>query len=318
MLRNMKKFLLLCIIGISYSHQLAFASMVNLVQTKDIYTGLVTFDVVLDPERTEVNAFSGEIVFPIEMLEMESISTVGSIVPLWLVSPKIISEENFFSTKTSIVFEGILPGGFDGVRNPYNTKRDAGKLFTITFRPKTKGQAFIFFEGAKVLRNDGKATEDFTTTNTATISIPDLKTVPEHKKHVVTSAKAEESFLDAYITKDDTIAPNLWILIIQDDVTRHTVSYFEVAESKTYDPSNLNFYEWKKVTSPYILKEQKRNTFVHVKAMYADGTYSEVVLPPVENNDDEVNLWRILIVLGLSIFILYLLQKNRQSHTWHT
>ena len=309
----MKKYILLCIISISLSSHLAYASQISLVQTKDIYTGLVTFDVMLDPENTAVNTFSGGIVFPVDVLSIESISTVGSIVPLWLTQPSLFKEDTFFGAKIQIVFEGVLPGGFDGVRSPYTTKKEAGKLFTVTFRPKTKGQAFIFFSDVKVLRNDGKASEDLVTTNTATITIPDLQSLPEVKKIVTKEKRATESLLDAYIIKDNTIAPNTWILIIHDDTTRHTVSHYEVAESSTYTVEDVTFYEWKEVTSPYILSYQKRNRFVHIKALYADGTYSVVTLAPVENIDDEANLWRILVVLGLSIFILYLLQKNKQE-----
>jgi hypothetical protein len=269
---------------------------------------------MLDPQGTSVNAFSGELVFPGDMLAFDSISTVDSVVPLWLVRPTLSLQENFFSVKANIVFEGALPGGFEGIRSPYNNLRGPGKLFSVTFRPIKKGEALLYFNHVTVLKNDGNGTPDTVVTSTASLTIADMSTISSVVRPVPTKKQIANSTVEAYIAHDETIDKHAWILFVNDSATQKTIDSYEVAEHKIYDPSAIRTYEWKEITSPYVLEEQQRNYFVHVKVLYTDGTYSIVTLPPVENNDDEVQLWRILVVLGLIIFILYLLQKKKTSH----
>lgn len=304
----MKKFLLLTsLISIAAGTNLAFASSFNLVQTKDIYTGLITFDVELDTEGKQVNAVSGTITFPRDILTIESIKTEGSIVPLWLTSPQAGKESFLFGSRGEIIFEGALPGGFDGVRSPFYTGVKSGKLFSITFRPAQEGRGLVLFSDATALLHDGNATKDNVTTNTATLQIPSLTSIPHPEKMPTTERASSQKTLDAYVITDTAIENGKYALVITNDTTKRTITSYEVAESASFDYRNVKSYEWSDAVSPYVLSYQKRNKYIHVKAHYVDATYEVITLPPVENISDETTVWRILVTIGVIALAIYVL-----------
>ena len=106
---------------------------------------LVTISVLLDSTVIPINAMEGEIIFSTDKLEMESISTVGSINTLWIpVSP-------YLSTTTNrIIFSGgMLNPGFLGI---------GGDIITLVFRAKASGTASLKFINASMLADDGLGT----------------------------------------------------------------------------------------------------------------------------------------------------------------
>lgn len=299
-----------------FESAVAHSAELFLVQTKDIRSGLVVFDVMLDPEGEAINAFSGTLSFPGDIASVELIDTVSSVAPLWVTRPK--ESSNTFSDgkiEANIFFEGVVPGGFDGIRSPYYEGKRAGKIFTLVLRPKAQGEGILAFKDSLVLRNDGKATPAFVTTRIATITIPDLKTLPNVPKVKLTGSQkeyeeAKEKTLDAYIVKDDALAEGRFVVLIEDDTSRHTIVGYRVAESKSAITRDVPFFEWKDASSPFILSFQKRDRFIHVQSMYADGTRTTKIIPPVENTSDELTLWRILIGIAIGIFVVYVLQKR--------
>lgn len=303
---------------------LVYGAELLLVQTKDIRSGSVTFDVTLNPEDEMVNAFASSISIPSDLFEVESISTTGSVSTLWLTRPQVSRDTSILSSLTSrisVVFEGALPGGFDGVRSPYYEGKRPGKLFTITLKPKTKGVGMLFFAGTKVLLNDGKATEAIVTTNTATIVVPEIKTpspLAKQKRDNIVLTEARERTLTAFVIRDDSIADNTWVVIFGDDTTRHTPQMYRIAESNTSLPRDIPFYEWREASSPFVLAYQKRNRFIHVQALYTDNTYTTITLAPVENISDEVTLWRILVLIGIGIVAIYALQQRHGIRSFFT
>lgn len=101
--------------------------------------------VSLTSTNKAVNAFSGTVVFPSDLVTAQSISTTGSIVNFWTIQPVI--------GDGSIRFEGlVLNPGFTGT---------SGKLFTVNFSSKSQGTAYISLTGASTLANDGLGTNIF-------------------------------------------------------------------------------------------------------------------------------------------------------------
>lgn len=91
-----------------------------------------------------VNAVSAEIAFPVEVLQVVSVSRANSIVSIW------VKEPSFSNTSGIIRFEGaILNPGYQG---------PAGRLVSITFRAVGGGTAGVNFRSGSILANDGKGT----------------------------------------------------------------------------------------------------------------------------------------------------------------
>ncbi|HVY56000.1 MAG TPA: hypothetical protein VHC46_09620, partial [Thermodesulfobacteriota bacterium] len=91
-----------------------------------------------------INAVSGTVTFPVEKLQVVSVSKTGSILTLWVQDP------SFSNSQGTVSFEGVVPNpGFSG---------SGGSLVTITFRVVGQGTAQIKFSSGSVLANDGSGT----------------------------------------------------------------------------------------------------------------------------------------------------------------
>lgn len=91
-----------------------------------------------------INAISGALTFPTNLLSVKSVSKDGSIIKLWAEEP------SFSNTNGTIKFEGVVlnPGFF----------QSKGKVLTIVFTAKASGDASVIFSSGSVLANDGEAT----------------------------------------------------------------------------------------------------------------------------------------------------------------
>lgn len=104
-----------------------------------------------------LNAVSGVISFPRDLLQVVSISKTNSILSLW------VQEPTFSNVDGTISFSGIVPNpGYTGGR---------GQVFSVQFRGKKAGIASVTFSSPQVLANDGNGTDILISSSPATISI---------------------------------------------------------------------------------------------------------------------------------------------------
>jgi len=126
---------------------LCFAATLFFTPASGTYTQgqPLSLSVYVGSQTESVNAASGVISFPRDLLEVTSISKNQSIVSLW------VQEPSFSNSNGTVNFEGImLNPGFTG---------QSGKILTINFRVKTPGRASISFASGSVLANDGAGTD---------------------------------------------------------------------------------------------------------------------------------------------------------------
>ncbi len=171
-----------------------------------------TFSVnIFASSKQALNAGSGSISFPVDKLEVISISKAGSIFSLWAQEP------SFSNKNGTINFEGI-------VMNPGYTGA-SGKIITVSFKTKAAGLANVNFSSASILANDGLGTNILDSFAGAKISITSNNDkVIENKDKVVENNKKVET--------DNT--PPLPVVI----------SSTHPDQGKTYNNSNVEF-SWK-------------------------------------------------------------------------
>jgi hypothetical protein len=117
------------------------------------------------PQGEALNAVSGEVSFPTDLLEVVSVTKSQSIISLWVVEPA------FSNTAGTVNFEGIvLNPGYSGA---------AGRVINITFRAKAAGQANLAFAAGSILANDGEGTEILSSRGQTTFSITAPAVAPE-------------------------------------------------------------------------------------------------------------------------------------------
>lgn len=102
----------------------------------------ITIDVKVKSLDQSINAVSGTVMFPGEMIQTVSISRDKSILNIWTHDPNI--------QRNKISFEGvILNPGYQGA---------GGSIFHITFQAKKTGTVNITFNEGSILANDGLGT----------------------------------------------------------------------------------------------------------------------------------------------------------------
>ena len=105
----------------------------------------VVVGVYAESATVALNAVSGVIAYPQDLLDLVSVSKNQSIISLW------VQEPTFSNTSGTVRFEGIvLNPGFIGSN---------GKIITLTFKVKAKGSASLTFSSGSMLANDGEGTE---------------------------------------------------------------------------------------------------------------------------------------------------------------
>ncbi|MCU0652970.1 MAG: cohesin domain-containing protein [Candidatus Pacebacteria bacterium] len=93
----------------------------------------------------EINAVSGVVSYPKDLLEAVNVSKAGSILNFWIKEPAISSE------KGQISFEGaVVSGGFRGT---------SGKIATLQFIARKTGTAALYVLKPRILANDGSGTD---------------------------------------------------------------------------------------------------------------------------------------------------------------
>lgn len=126
---------------------------------------IVTATVYVNADGTAINNVEGLISVPSDALEIQSISTSGSILNLWVEQPTY--------SKGSITFNGGIPNpGYSGSK---------GKVVTIFMKALKSGNTSISFQSANVRANDGLGTDVLkskfgTTVNVVTNTV--IKEVP--------------------------------------------------------------------------------------------------------------------------------------------
>lgn len=259
--------------------------------------------VMLDPEKDILSGMSGNFSFPSDMFDVGAISTESSVVSLWIKQPTV-TDEKYLDGRTHISFEGIFPGGYDGVRSPYYKGVRPGKVFSVALLPKNKGEGTLLVDDVLLNAFNSEATPLATQKVTKKIENPTL--IEQVITKPSTAKEVESPTLTAFISQDALIDTNAWHLIVSEREQRSSIAHIYIAETDNYTASLVGDYVWRKVSVPYVLSNQRRTKYVHVKVEYSNNTYTLRTLPPVENSQSIPLASRILLSVALALLGLYI------------
>ena len=136
-----------------------YSASLSLVPSPAIVSvgNIVSLKVITSTDNKIINNAEANIQFPVDMLEVVSVSKNSSIFTLW------VEEISFSNSTGKINFNGGLP-------NPGYTGQN-GQIATITFKAKKPGVASVIFLDGAVRQNDGLGTDILVGKNSATIQI---------------------------------------------------------------------------------------------------------------------------------------------------
>ncbi len=218
------------------------------LETPSVLVGTDTDFVVsvfVDTQVDSLNAFSGELSFPNELLALSRIRESGSLVSVWLDTPKATDPSHIF-------FSGITPGGYRGER---------GLLFEITFHTSSEGKTAEFvLTKLQAFKNDGSATPAPVSANILRVLIS--KTATSSQIAVLEDGEPPEQFpIQVAQSPDAFEGKKVLIFATQDKGTG--LAYYEVCEGL--------FASCKRAESPYVLKHQWMDVFLTVNAYDQSG-----------------------------------------------
>lgn len=208
-------------------------------------------DIFVDTEEEIVNAFEVEINYPAELLAVKELRDGDSIITFWVEKPRVSPENG------QIIFSGIIPGGY-GNRT--------GKLLSVVFAVKSKGDGNINFKNARALLNDGAGTD-------AKIKIKNFRfSVGETAPEIIVTQFIDNELPDNFVpivARDANIFDGQWFLVFAAKDNGSGIDYYEIREDS---PHFLPWTGgWRIVESPYLLKDQTLESRILVKAVDKAG-----------------------------------------------
>jgi uncharacterized protein (UPF0216 family) len=145
----------------------------------------VTLSLRVKATEEPINAISGVISFPENLLKIISVSKDSSIINLWTGEPK--------TSRGKVSFEGvILNPGFNGSN---------GLVLKITFEAKTKGVASLNFTEGYILANDGLGSNVL-----AKLESTNLKIIARNSSGTTIPNTPTQELVEEVISKDNKLA----------------------------------------------------------------------------------------------------------------
>ncbi len=248
-------------------------------------------DVVLDTHGHDINGIQGTVAFSSDNLKFVRSEIGNSNVTMWVTQPALQGN--------SLSFLGIIPGGFDGLINPFDpTHKLPAQIVRLVFEAKASGPAIITASQFSVTANDGQGT---------LTALPDTTTTVN-----ITEAISPTSY-----TVTDSIPPLLSASIITDKNLydgKYTLIY--TAIDKESGISHVDLQEgngaWITIDNPYLLQDQTRKGILSLRAYDVAGNVTTISLPaaPSPHRSQAPIIILVLIVL----IILYVIYKKTRHH----
>lgn len=247
----------------------------------------VTLPLMFDPEGVSVNAIEASISIP-KLFTYKDVVTGSSIIPTWIEMPD--------TNKNTFTFSGIIPGGFDGVIDPFKgSMKFAGLVAYVTFHTgNQEGVASLFSTSTKAYTNDGEGTE-------VPLSVTSLSFTVK-----------KGAIFNSSLPKDET-SPAPFTIELSHDPALFNGKYFIAFESQDKE-SGISYYEVKegssdfiKATSPYELSRQELGAPIVVRAVDKAGNTRLSTLNPDAVSKPSITIPPIfyLAILLLVLFIIF-------------
>ena len=234
------------------------------------------FSVVVNIDAGKsINAIQAVLYIPQELVPID-ISEGNSIINFWVEKP------NFDEATRLLTFSGIIPGGFQEEKAP---------LLIVKFKTaKKEGKAILVFnkQKTKVYLHTPEGLEDSLKLESLTLPIAGGK---ENIGVEIIDSDPPEDFRPE-ISRDRNIFENRWFLVFATQDKGLGIARYEVCEGSKRKCAPAE--------SPYLLKNQKLNKNIFIKAVDKNGNERVAVLLPQKPLPWYENYWIIgIIILGI-------------------
>jgi hypothetical protein len=289
---NIIKYLL--IIVAFFSAVPAFASEFSFgTQNKTVGVGgQFEVDLNINTDKESINAVEGDIVFSTSTLDLSEIRDGDSIVNFWVNKPA--------NNDGTISFSGITPGGY---------VLDKGLILSLIFTARKEGNATIEIKNSSALENDGKGTASSVQTLDLNIEVASSSQNQQNQNLAIVDKNPPENFKPE-VARDLNLFNDKWFVVFVAQDKGSGIAKYEVKESRY---NIFDFSKWNDATSPYVLNDQKLQSYIFVKAVDNSGNERIVKLSPInpipwyENIED----WFIIALVIAIVALIYFFSKKK-------
>ena len=285
-IQNLLVTLLVILPGVSHAATLYF----NFPLGQEVGVGqTVLVEILLDADGEKLNAVEMEIQYPKNLLKPISFSDGGSIINLWVERPD--------PNKPTLILKGAIPGGFNW---------NGGLLGKIIFEALKSGTVEIQAQNFRSFLNDGEGTEAKTTAKNLEFGILNLEK-PE-------ISEEEDSYPPEKFTPEVIQDPNVYngqyVLAFATQDKHFGIDYYEVQETSK-KKSEIN--KWERTESPYLLKDQTRESYIFVKAVDRKGNERVEKIYPISYKPWYQRPVTYIIVALLLVLAVMAVQRLRRT-----
>lgn len=281
----------------------------------------------IDPGIDEcINAVSGEIDYPHDILKASAVSKGESLLTLWPEEPSVDLEKGI------VRFGGGIPAGYCGrvQGDPGKTNILAKIVFSVTanfvdgkLASSSSPIVLSFGPETEVLLNDGFGTKAPLITKGANFVRSNKPGKPNNEwLDIVHGDKMPPDLFTVKLESDPNTFQGKYFIVFSTVDKQSGVHHYEVTEDDPDHPGYIlgdrNMHAVPVVaTSPYVLKDQTLGSRVTVRAYDHAGNTEEALLAPknssslmvaqTKTRDDGSIWWYVgvvlaVIVIGVSIF----------------
>lgn len=295
-LKNMKKIfykniyiIIATIILFLFSQQVAYASSVSLDSSKETVGIEEEFylDVLLDTEGQSINGIEGTIIFDNQSFSLVRIEDGKSMVSFWVEKPSVIDDNQ-------IKFSGIIPNGYEGMIDPFNTKQKLpGPVLRLVFKGLKEAEAKFYSLPGIVTLNDGEGTvQNFSPSN---VNI----TIANYLNPLILQSNDDVNPVIEYqIIQDINLFNGKFVLVYHAFDKGTGIEKVLIKEGKR---------KWKEIESPYQLSDQSRRSPISLMAINFSGASIIKAIDPQPSLLVNHFYQLILIVIIVLIFIIILI-----------
>ena len=245
-------------------------------------------DITINTGGESINAFSGTITFPTDLITLKEVRLGSSIINYWIDKPLL--------NETEITFAGMTPGGFTG---------DHGLLFSLIFTATHEGQGTIKINNPEFLKNDGfGSAANLAVGHSAITILP-----PDQRRSIKIPPIPDEQPPAAFapiIDRSPALHNNAWVIFFSTQDKESGINYYEVQEKTNGLPTF--FTPWQRVESPYLLKDQSVSNGLNIRAVDLAGNIRTVHVPALFPEAWYLNLTNWFILVGIAVILVALKQ----------
>lgn len=239
-------------------------------------------DVVVDTEGAPINAVESVVRYTPQTLRLIRIEDGQSIIPLWIESPR--------DESGTISFAGIIPNGYAGTIDPFDRERVLpGVLVRLVFEAVAAGTATVSTD-ATVTSNDGQGTAQALPSVATAFRITETPSSAVYRFDDVIAPT-----LSAQRVRDPNLFDNAYTLIFDVQDKESGVAYVEVKEKKR---------EWKKVTSPYHLEDQRDDATLQVRAFDNARNMTMITIGDIQPSFVQLAFAAFVLIVGFPLMVL--------------